>query len=365
MRARIIFLTALLAIAGCSKKDEVASLSDGYVFPPINIQCSYIAMLESDLARNVLLIGEEAKKCAAFFDEIGIKSCTSPSGKIDLVLMSCKSISRQSCEKVSSFLDDNGSIAWMMDVSDVKAFEFKKTLEDFNFADVRLWMVGQSRWLLTGSKRPRVKKLEDMFLLFSYEGVFERLAEAKCSALQHIFASYAGSRDDIMPAFSAGDLKATVRPEFFLTKEIPSLSWIDSSNVDEDIAKKFFAEARSMQVVRRLAVEGSMLAEAGNEKEAVDSWARAFKRNPLDVFILERLDRLDRNAKGFWEVRKVLMAMKCYETMVLINPGYEAALNNFGMCLKKIGRHDIAERAFRRVKELQEKTQISTGGNKK
>jgi tetratricopeptide (TPR) repeat protein len=68
--------------------------------------------------------------------------------------------------------------------------------------------------------------------------------------------------------------------------------------------------------------------------------------------LLERLDRLDRNAKGFMAVRKVLLAMKCYETMALIRPDDPVALHNFGMCLKKIGKLDLAEKVLERAKKL-------------
>lgn len=353
VKRALFFLAAALALGGCSKKEEEAPPAETYVFPPIDVQRSFIAMAENPDARDVLLIGEGAKKCAPFFEEAGMKTRESAGGRFDLVVMACGSVSKDSCAKVSAFLGDGGSLAWMIDVEGVDATQFRKMLENFNMPSVRLWMVGEKHWLLTGSKDTAKKKLEDVFGLFSKEGTFARLAAAKCPAVQHLFASYAGTREDIMPAFAEGDQKAEVRPEYFLTKEIPSLDWIDASDVDGDIAKRFFSEARSMQVVRRLAVEGSMLAEAGKEKEAVDAWSRALKRNPCDLFVLERLDRLERNAKGFFEVRKILMAMKCYETMVLIDPENQAALNNFGVCLKKIGRHDIAERAFKRVKELQ------------
>ena len=73
------------------------------------------------------------------------------------------------------------------------------------------------------------------------------------------------------------------------------------------------------------------------------------------MFLLERLDRLERNAKGFMAVRKILMAMKCYETMALIRPDDPVALNNFAICLKKIGKLDIAEKVLARAEELLKK----------
>lgn len=353
-RFAAVLLMAAMAFAGCSRKDEEsAPPQDTYVFPPVDIQRAFIAMAENPSATNALLIGESAKKTAEFFDGAGVKSSLLPAGRYGIVLVSCGGMSKESCAKVSAFLDDGGVLAWMMDVRAVKSSRFREMLEDFDLPHVRVWMAGEKQWLVTGSKSKRATSLDDLFGLFSGEGAFDALAAARCPAVHHLFASYAGTREDIMPAFSQGDQNAEVRPEYFITKEIPPLDWIDAGDVDEDISRRFFAEARSMQVIRRLAIEGSMLAEAGREKEAIDAWSRASKRNPRDLFILERLDRLDRNAKGFFEVRKILMAMKCYETMVLINPDNPAPLNNFGVCLQKIGRRDMAERVFKRVRELE------------
>ena len=71
--------------------------------------------------------------------------------------------------------------------------------------------------------------------------------------------------------------------------------------------------------------------------------------------LLERIDNLNRNAKGFLELNKVLQAMKCYETVVLIRPNDVAAIHNFGACLMKIGKRDMAEKVLERAKRLAER----------
>ncbi len=94
-----------------------------------------------------------------------------------------------------------------------------------------------------------------------------------------------------------------------------------------------------------------------SEEKAAEIWAQAALRNPNDLFLLERRDRLDRNARGFLKVGKLLQAMKCYETMVLMCPDNATAIHNFGMCLKKIGKLDLAEKVLARAKMLEEKNQ--------
>ena len=111
-----------------------------------------------------------------------------------------------------------------------------------------------------------------------------------------------------------------------------------------------------MQVVRRLLLEGNMLAAKAKDKKgeeaAIDCWARAALRNPSDPMLRERIENLKRNAKGFLALNKVLQALKCYETIVLITPNDAAAVYNFGACLMKIGKRDMAEEVLKRGKEL-------------
>ena len=44
--------------------------------------------------------------------------------------------------------------------------------------------------------------------------------------------------------------------------------------------------------------------------------------------------------------------MKCFETMILIQPKNAAAVHNFGMCLKKLGKTEMAEQVLRRAETL-------------
>ena len=118
------------------------------------------------------------------------------------------------------------------------------------------------------------------------------------------------------------------------------------------------AEIRSAQVMRRELLRGNMLAAKATDKKseeaAIEVWAKVALRNPKDPMLLERIDNLNRNAKGFLEVGKPLQAMKCYETVVLIRPNDPVAVHNFGACLMKIGKRDMAEKVLARAKKLAE-----------
>ena len=235
-----------------------------------------------------------------------------------------------------------------LDVSGMTAGEFRWELDAYRGKDVHLWMPGEHDWLLVCRAETNKTSLAVAMDFFA--------ADTNCTmSVPEIFASYVGTRDDVIPAFRSV-LEGEVVPEWFVTTDIPKLDWLDASGIDEDIAKTTLAEIRSAQVVRRMFLHGRMLASKAVDKKgeeaATDEWARAALRNPRDPMLLERIETLNRNAKGFLEVGKTVMAMKCYETLVLIRPDDPVAIHNFGMCLKKIGKLDLAEKILKRAKKL-------------
>ena len=237
-----------------------------------------------------------------------------------------------------------------LDVSGMTAGEFRRELDAYRGKDVHLWMPGEHDWLLVCRAETNKTLLAAAMEFFA--------ADTNCTmSVPEIFASYVGTRDDVIPAFRSV-LEGTVVPEWFVTADVPNVDWLDASGIDEDIAKTTLAEIRSVQVVRRTVLRGRMLAakavDKKSEEEATDMWARAALRNPHDPMLLERIEVLNRNARGFLEVGKVVQAMKCYETLVLIRPDDPVAIHNFGMCLKKIGKLDMAEKVLERARKLSE-----------
>ena len=240
--------------------------------------------------------------------------------------------------------------AKVVDVSGMSASEFRRELEGFPGKDVHVWMPGEKDWLLVGNMSTNPVPLENVMEKFA--------ADPKCmTSVAEVFASYAGTREEIQPAF-ASKLKGEVVPEWFVSKDIPEIKWLDTSGIDEDILKATLSEIRSAQVMRRELLRGNMLAAKAMDKKgeeaATEVWAKVALRSPNDPMLLERIENLNRNAKGFLEVGKVLQAMKCYETIVLIRPNDAVAVHNFGMCLKKIGKLDLAEKILAKAKKLSE-----------
>lgn len=353
----ILFLTAVFAVTGCSRQTE-APKSENPIFPPAEVARVYIALVEKPDATRVLLLGPEAKRLSPYFEHAGVRPSFSLDGRFDIIVVSCGEMSVESCAKAASHLTENGVMVWLTDVRETTVATFRSRIRAFAFESLHLWVPEEMQWVLVGRKTPRRIKMSAMLDLFVREQAFGDLAKGRCAALPELFASYVGGRDDIMPAFVFLNTKDFVRPENFVTREVPSFDWVSTEGMDAEIARGVLSEMRSMQIVRRIVFEGNRLAAAAVDKKgeeaATDAWARAALRNPDDLLLLERISRLERNAKGFLEVGRVLPAMKCYETIVLIRPNDPAAVHNFGMCLKKIGKLDLAEQVLARAKKLEE-----------
>ena len=211
-----------------------------------------------------------------------------------------------------------------------------------------LWMPGATDWVIVGTHGAGFTSLAaSIDRLFALETKY---------SLPELFSSYVGTIEEVLPALQNLDWQNEVKPWNFVQKDIPELIWLKTDGIDDDIRRSTLAEIRSMQVVRRIVLEGSLLSASGKKEDAekaVEEWGKAALRSPHDSMILERLERLDRNAKGFLEVGKLLQAMKCYETMLLIQPKHAAAVHNFGMCLKKLGKLDMAEQVLKRAEVLE------------
>ena len=236
-----------------------------------------------------------------------------------------------------------------LDVVGMKADELKKKfLACGDLASAHLWMPGEESWLVVqhapGGTVSLARALEAV------------ANDPSCTiSLPEVFASYVGTLAEVMPAFG-NDLKGEVMPEWFVPEEVRAITWIDGEGVEGDILKSVSDEVRSMRNVRREVLKGNMAARAAKDKKgeeaACEIWARAMLRNPHDSLLLERLDRLEKNARAFLDAGKVLQAMKCFETIILVQPKNAAAIHNFGLCLKKLGKTDMAEKVLKRAEML-------------
>lgn len=233
-----------------------------------------------------------------------------------------------------------------LDVRKFTCAEFERRMREVSPA-ATLWTPGDADWLIVGAKNGCSNSLERVMDAFANEETVFSLPE--------IFANCAGTVGDILPAFAALVPDDGVVPELFVAKEIPGFAWLTDGDIDADIAKRARQEMRSMQVVRRLVLEGGMLSRQQKEDEAVTKWANAIRRAPNDTLLLERMDHLRRNAEVFYKVGKYGMASKCYETLIRIKPDDYAAAVNLGSCLKALGKKDMSEAVFKKAETLRPK----------
>lgn len=233
-----------------------------------------------------------------------------------------------------------------LDVRKFTCAEFERRMREASPA-ATLWTPGDADWLIVGAKNGCSNSLERVMDAFANEETVFSLPE--------IFANCAGTVGDILPAFAALVPDDGVVPELFVAKEIPGFAWLTDGDIDADIAKRARQEMRSMQVVRRLVLEGGMLSRQQKEDEAVTKWANAIRRAPNDTLLLERMDHLRRNAEVFYKVGKYGMASKCYETLIRIKPDDYAAAVNLGSCLKALGKKDMSEAVFKKAETLRPK----------
>ena len=363
IRRVLVCVALLLVVAGCgndggddAKKTKAEPEESS--FRPVKITTACIAAIEKPTATRVLLVDDKAETFRPFLSSFGV-ICVSneeaaAESKFDIVFLA----GRADSEKLSAALGrtgETGVLAWRLAVKDMSAADFKTAVESFPCEAAHLWMPSAEEWVFVGRRSHRKLKLDAMMDVFSREVAFEALAEAKATALSDVFASYVGNLDGLSGAFASTNLSVVVRPEFFVTKDIPPLDWVTRGDVDEDIYKATLAEIRSMQVVRRLVIEGDLLAAEGKADDATEVWARAMLRNPRDPMLLDRLDKLSRNAEALLAVGNVAAAAKCYETMVVINPTDASAVLKYGMSLRRLGKKEMSDQVLKRAGELRKK----------
>lgn len=310
---------------------------------------AYAALIENPTASRVLLLGDLAEGYREFFERAGLVCETEPKGEFDIVFAAGGWTPRRA-KAARKALAADGAWAECVDAREMKASEFKALLESMPDECVHVWMPGEKDWVVVGRRADARPRLDDMMDLFAREGAFKDLAEAQCNTLPVAFASFAGTREGIMPAFAGED--AVVEPENFVTRDVAPLDWIAPGAVDDDIRDAALREMRSMQVVRRIVLVGDMQAGRHDEERSVEVWARAALRNPGDTILVERLERLSVNAQAFLKLGKAAMAAKCYDTMAQVRPDDPMPVYNYGLCMRQLGEADVAERAFMHAEEL-------------
>ena len=211
-------------------------------------------------------------------------------------------------------------------------------------AQALVWVFGEADWL--------VVRMAGKAALADWLERFAEFDLAGVESLADLFASYVGTVDEIRPAFAALDPDFAVAPQLFYTKELPPLKWLDREGVEADVLAVVEKRIGEVGRWRRRLLQGDMKAAAGNVEAAVDDWAAIFRGNAGDPLLVERLQRLELNAKVFVQVGNYPLAVHCYETILCIRPDDYVTLVNLGTCLERIDRKGDAAEIFRRAEAL-------------
>jgi tetratricopeptide (TPR) repeat protein len=368
-RSWLVVLVVSLAVAVCVVVNALFGLKPERVvhreakpLPSVQIVMVYSAVAENPTAKRVLLLGANAGDYREFLERAGLECVVGEvDGEVDIVFASGARTTKQD-RFARGLLKKTGAWAECINARDMSLASFRKTLASMPGKCVHLWMPGELDWIAIGRPEDMTPNLDDMLGVFSREEAFPDLVAAKCDSLPVLFASYAGTREDIMPAFKRQDMTQSPRPEYFITKEVPKLDWMSMEGVDLDIRERVLREMRSMQIVRRIILVGVIHAEQGEEEKSIESWAKAALRSPCDTMLVERLDRLSINAQAFLKLGKTAMAARCYDTMAQIMPNDPMPVYNYGVCMRHMGELKVAELAFARAEELSRAAESQEGG---
>lgn len=256
-----------------------------------------------------------------------------------------------------------GILANVFDASKFNAGEFKNFLESFPGDDVRLWMFSKTEWMLAGRLGGSKVKMANMLDLLSRDEVISLEAErAGCGSIQDILASYVGKREEIIPVFSGANLKTKIAPQFFISEKIPPFDWISLDGVDADIVESISSAIYDRQYWRRVIVKAE---EVSQDKktldQAIEMWAEAMKRNPVDTMLLDRLYRMAVNAKVFRDLGKFSDAAYCYEMMLAIRPEDKRVGEEYVAILNQLDKRDLAAQVSEGLKNLNEKPSKGKG----
>jgi 3-deoxy-D-manno-octulosonic-acid transferase len=317
---------------------------------------AFIALAEMPGAVSAFAAGDDAKEYAEAIAATGVPCLTAETekdaaAKYDIVFAS--GVPPSDLGAAFAKTAEGGALVWSFEAHKMTAGEFKKALESFPCKEAHLWMPGERDWIIAGRTGGETVKMGDLMDIFSRpEAISPEAEEAGCGSMQELFASYAGSREDVMPAFESGDMSAPARPEFFVSKETPDLDWIVPDDMYADIVEMLAERIRALQEVRRSIVRAcARSTEPGGMDEAVSLWAEAMKKNPHDTMLLDRLYLMAVNARAFHDVGNVAGAAQCYEAMVAIRPNDRRVVAEYAKCLRNLGKKEMAAAIERRMRE--------------
>ena len=335
------------------EKQNVPLTAEEYRYEPVRIVSAYIALMETPTALSYTIVDEKAADLATYFDNASLTAITNADRVADIAIYTADSY-RKDIKNIYSRVSEDGMAVLLVDMRKMTVGEFGKILKAIPGEDIHLWMPSENDWVLTTRMKKSVRDLDAMLDVLTRDDAFDDLAKANCEALPDIFASYVGTREEIVGAIT-GDLGAKARCEFFVTKDEPLIDWIKQGRAEADIWEATGRQINSAQTARRNIIKGNILSlQKDKVEDAYEMWAKANRQNPNDTMLLSRLHLLAVNANAAEKIGNFTLAAKCYETMIAIRPRDVPAMTRYAKVMKTLGRQELANLVLKRAHELEE-----------
>jgi len=358
----------------------------GFRFRETRLLTSLVPLFEMPAARTARVLGEEAWLYSKPLAEAGLKLLDDgDAAPADILLVAPRPDwlagagmpSAADWRRLREGLSKDGVAALRLDARLLSRARLKGVLADFRevFPGYRLWCTGRNDYVLASGGRVL---LDEVLELFDNPKAYGAFASAGAVSPVHVLACYVGGDGEVWPGLDAlpafGHLRASwtaprlafappptnhlaaVRAANLVPFYVPGTPWLLRGAADAGVYAMVTNGTRNVQVARREILVGFDDAARGASTNALDHWSAAAKLNPNDPLLRGLADSLDLEGRRYLRIGNAGGALRCYENRLLIRPDDVAAVHNFGVCLKKSGRFDLASTIFAKAVTMDPRT---------
>lgn len=359
----------------------------GYRFRHVRLFPACIAMLLKPSVQSVRVVGAEATFYRKPFDTAGVQvldaTNTTTSAEIVLVapqpdwLKGTDFPTSDGWSRIAGMRAPGGLVVLHVDARRLSRGRLKGILAEFQAAvgPYLLWCIGAHDYVVTGVADVSADKVYD---LFADEKSSETLAASGIYTPSDVFTCYMGRDVEIEPGLkevavaerqtvswkeareSVGELSekdaAFVRASVLTPYYIPPMPWFQQGGAEAEVFAQTTNAITRVQAARREFLAGFDDIGQGISTNAIARWTAAAKVSPRDPLLRGLVDVVDLKGRQFLRAGNVNGALGCYEKLLLICPEDAALVHNYGLCLKKGGRLEMAAKVFARAIELDSET---------
>ena len=358
----------------------------GFRFRETRVLTSLVPLLEMPSAKTARVVGDEAWFYSRPLAEAGLRLLgAEEETPADIVLFAPKpdwmtgadTPSASDWRDLAKGLSKEGVAALRLDARLLSRARLKGVLDDFRaaFGHYRLWCTGRSDFVLVAGGNVL---LDEVLELFENPKAYPVFAAVGALSPVEVMACYMGTDAEIEPGLadlpSFGHARATwsaprlaflpeetnhlaaVRAAALTPFYVPETKWLLRGTVERGVYDAVTNRIHNVQAARRELLRGFDEAASGLSTNALERWSGAAKINPRDPILRGLADALDLEGRRYLRIGNAGGALRCYENRLQVRPDDVAAVHNFGVCLKKAGRHDMAARVFAKAVEMDPRT---------